>query len=121
MPSIPTEAPKDPQHVKELAEKDYEAEVLKATVPVVLDFSSDDGAACKALAPRFGAVAEKYEGKIRFLKVLQSANPGLSDTLAIKTTPTLVFFKNGKEVGERLTGDDIKRTALKAQVDALLT
>src|SRR5205823_5451865 len=99
---------------------DYEADVLKATVPVVLDFYSADGAACKALAPRFGAVAEKYEGKVRFLKVLRQGNPGLSEQLAVKSTPTLVFFKNGKEVGERLTGDDIKRTALKAQVDAML-
>jgi hypothetical protein len=36
------------------------------------------------------------------------------------THPTLVFFRDGKELGERLSGEDIKRTALKAQVEALL-
>ncbi len=112
------EAPKP--NVKELAEKDYEAEVLKAELPVVLDFYSTDGAPCAALAPRFGAVAEKFAGKIQFLKILTKGNPGLSAKLGVTASPTLVFFKAGKEAGERLSGDDIKRTALKAQVEALL-
>ena len=115
-----TEPPKEKQNVIELVEKDYEAEVLKATLPVVLDFYSNESPSCTALAPRFGAVAEKFEGKIRFLKVLRQGNQGLSDKLGVTTSPTLVFFKGGKEFGERLSGDDIKRTALKGQVEALL-
>lgn len=120
MPKTPAEPTPEKQHVKEHAEKDYETEVLGATTPVVLDFYEPEGVACKALAPRFGAVAEKYEGKVRFLRVQRATNPGLAAKLEIKASPTLVFFKNGKEAGERLTGEDIKRTALKAQVDALL-
>jgi thiol-disulfide isomerase/thioredoxin len=112
------EAPKPT--VKELAEKDYDAEVLKAALPVVLDFYSTDGAPCAALAPRFGAVAEKFAGKIQFLKVLTKGNPELSAKLGVTGSPTLVFFKGGKESGQRLSGDDIKRTDLKAQVEALL-
>jgi thioredoxin-like negative regulator of GroEL len=115
-----SETPKEPQHVTELVEKDYESEVLKATLPVVLDFYSNESAPCTALAPRFGAVAEKFEGKIRFLKTLRQGTKGLSEKLGVTASPTLVFFKDGKEFGERLTGDDIKRTALKAQVEALL-
>ena len=111
---------KESTSVKELVEKDYEAEVLKATLPVVLDFYSAESEPCKALAPRFGAVAEKFSAKIRFLKVLRQGNSALSDKLGVKASPTLIFFKDGKEFGERLTGEDIKRTALKAQVEALL-
>ena len=110
----------EPTSVKELVEKDYEAEVLKATMPVVLDFYSNDSVPCKALAPRYGAVAQKFDGKIRFLKVLRQGNAELAGKLAVTVSPTLVFFKNGAECGERLTGDDIKRTALKASVEALL-
>ncbi len=111
---------KDKQVVKELSEKDYDAEVLKATIPVVLDFYSNESAPCTALAPRFGAVAEKFEGKIRFLKILRQDNSGLAKTLNVTGSPTLVFFKQGAEFGERLSGEDIKRTALKANVEALL-
>ena len=120
MGSKVTEEVKEKQSVKEIVEKDYEAAVLAGALPVVLDFYSPDSAACTALAPRFGAVAEKFEGKIQFIKILRQNNPGLSEKLGVTTSPTLVFFKEGKESGQRLTGNDIKRTDLKAQVEALL-
>ncbi|HYH94582.1 thioredoxin family protein [Hyalangium sp.] len=120
MGSKVTEEVKTKQSVKELVEKDYTVAVLESTLPVVLDFYSPDSAACTALAPRFGAVAEKFEGKIQFIKILRQNNPGLSEKLGVTTSPTLVFFKQGQESGQRLTGNDIKRTDLKAQVEALL-
>jgi thioredoxin len=118
-----TENPQDKEaailHVKEIAEKDYEAEVLGSPVPVVLDFYSTDSKPCEALAPRFAAVAEKFTGKVRFLKILRQGNAALASKLGVTGSPTLVFFKSGKESGERLSGDD-KRTAVKAGVEALL-
>jgi thioredoxin-like negative regulator of GroEL len=107
-------------HVKEIAEKDYQTEVLAATLPVVLDFYATDSKPCEALAPRFAAVAEKFAGKVQFLKVLRQGNAELTARLGVTVSPTLVFFKGGKETGERLSGDDVKRTALKAQVEAML-
>jgi thioredoxin len=106
-------------HVKEIAEKDYDTEVVAAALPVVLDFYAKESKACEALAPRFAAVAGKFSGKVRFLKVLSAANAGLAARLGVTTSPTLVFLSGGKEVGERLSGDDIQRTALKARVEAL--
>ena len=107
-------------HVKELAEKDYEAEVLGTALPVVLDFYAAGSKACEDLSPRLAAVAEKFAGKVRFLKVLGSANAKLAATFGVTATPTLVFLSAGKEKGERLSGDDIKRTEVKARVEALL-
>jgi thioredoxin 1 len=107
-------------HVKEIAEKDYEAEVVGAALPVVLDFYATDSKACETLAPRFAAVAEKFTGKVRFLKVLRSANAQLATKLGVTASPTLVFLQGGTEKGERLSGEDIKRTELKARVEALL-
>jgi thioredoxin-like negative regulator of GroEL len=106
-------------HVKEIAAKDYEAEVVGAALPVVLDFYAKESKACEALAPRFAAVAEKFSGKVRFLKVLRQANAELAATLGVTTSPTLLFFTGGKETGERLSGEDIQRTALKARVEGL--
>ncbi len=106
-------------HVKEIAEKDYETEVVGAALPVVLDFYGKESKACETLAPRFAAVAEKFAGKVRFMKVLRAANAGLAARLGVTANPTLVFLSGGKEVGERLSGDDIQRTALKARVEAM--
>jgi thioredoxin-like negative regulator of GroEL len=65
------------QHVKEIAEGDYEAEVATA-LPVVLDFYATESKACEALAPRFAAVAEKFSGKARFLRILRSGSAALA-------------------------------------------
>jgi thioredoxin 1 len=116
----PKEAEVAVVHVKELGEKDYETEVTGAPLPVVLDFYATDSAPCEALAPRYAAVAQKFSGKVRFLKVLRQQNPELAAKLGVTSAPTLVFFKGGKELGERLSGEDIQRTALKARVEALL-
>jgi thiol-disulfide isomerase/thioredoxin len=107
-------------NVKELAEKDYESEVIGAPLPVVLDFYATDSGPCEALAPRYAAVAERFAGKVRFLKILRQNNTALAAKLSVTGDPTLIFFKNGKELGERLSGVDIQRTALKARVEALL-
>jgi thioredoxin-like negative regulator of GroEL len=108
------------QQVKELAEKDYETEVVGAELPVVLDFYVLESKACQALGPRFAAVAEKFAGKARFLKVSRQANAALAARLGVTAVPTLVFLKGGKEAAERLSGEDIQRTALKARVEAML-
>jgi thiol-disulfide isomerase/thioredoxin len=108
-------------HVKELIEKDFEAVVAGAPLPVVLDFYATGSTPCDALAPRYAAVAEKFAGRVRFLKVLRQHNLELAARLSVTADPTIVFFKDGKELGERLSGEEIQRTALKARVEALLT
>lgn len=107
------------QHVKEIGEADYEAEVA-TSLPVVLDFYAKDSPACEALAPRFAAVSEKFSGRARFLRILRSGSAALSTRLGVTASPTIVFLVNGAERGERLTGDDIRRTDLKARVEALV-
>lgn len=114
----PKEAETAATHVKELA--DYEKEVAGAPLPVVLDFYAKDSKPCEALAPRYAAVAEKFAGKVLFLRVLRQDNAALAEKLGVGAAPTVVFFKQGKEMGERLTGEEILRTALKARVEALL-
>jgi len=112
--------PTAPLHVKEVAEKDYDAEVLAAPLPVVLHFYAADSKPCEALAPRFAAVAEKFSGKATFIRILRPASPGLASRLGVATSPTVLFFRGGKESGARLTGEEIARTAVKAGVEALL-
>jgi thioredoxin-like negative regulator of GroEL len=107
-------------HVKEIAEKDFETEVVGSAVPVAIHFYGSESKACVTLSPRFAAVAEKFAGKVRFLKVLRLGNAQLASRLGVTASPTVLFLTGGKESGERLTGEDIKRTDLKSRVEAMV-
>jgi thioredoxin-like negative regulator of GroEL len=107
-------------HVKEIAEAQWQAEVVESALPVAVQFYAAESAACEAFAPRFAAVAQRFSGKVRFLKVPRLASAGLAATLGVTTAPTVLFLSAGKESAERLSGDDIKRTDLKARVEALV-
>ncbi len=107
-------------HVREIAAADFEREVLAAGGPVVLDFFSTECPPCEALAPKFEAVAEQFAGRARFLKIFRQGNRELAVKLGVSGSPTLLFFKGGREVAARMSGEDIKRSALKAAVEAML-
>ena len=59
-------------------------------------------------------------GRARCLRSVRQGNRGLAARLGVTGSPTLVFGRDGQEVGERMSGEEIKKTALKAQVEALL-
>src|SRR5690242_4472216 len=98
--------------VKEITASEFEAEVLAAREPIVLDFFSTECPPCEALAPKFEAVADQLAGRVRFLKIFRQGNRELAATLGVSGSPTLLFFAGGREVGARMSGEDIKRSAL---------
>jgi thiol-disulfide isomerase/thioredoxin len=106
-------------NVKEIQASQYPGEVTQAKQPVVLDFFSAECPPCEALAPKYEAVAEQFAGKVAFLKIFRQGNRDLAAQLGVTGSPTVLFFKDGKEVGTRLTGE-IKRSDLKAAVEALI-
>lgn len=106
-------------NVKEIQASQYAGEVAQAKQPIVLDFFSTECAPCEALAPKYEAVADQFAGKATFLKVFRQGNRELAAQLGVTASPTVLFFKDGNEIGKRLTGD-IKRSELKAAVEALL-
>jgi thiol-disulfide isomerase/thioredoxin len=106
--------------VEEISAERYDEQVLGAETPVVLDFYSTECPPCEALAPKFEAVAEQFAGKVRFLKIFRQANRELATRLGVTGSPTLLFFKSGREAAARMTGEEIKRSALKATVEQLL-
>jgi len=107
------------QHVTEISAADWEEKVLRATVPVVVDFFSSECPPCEALAPRLEQVAEAYAGRVRVYKVFRQGNRDLAVELGVLGSPTLVFFQDGEEAGGRLTGT-IRPADIRRQLDALL-
>jgi thiol-disulfide isomerase/thioredoxin len=106
-------------NIREIQATDYDRDVLGTNEPVVVDFFSTECPPCEALAPKYEAVAAQFEGRVQFLKVFRQGNRELAAKLGVTSSPTLIFFKGGKEVGNRLTGD-IKRSDIKAAVEALV-
>jgi len=94
-----------------------EAEEFKGLL--VLDFFSEDCPPCAQLAPIYERMAEKYP-QAKFVKMLRQANRAFAESLNVKGSPTVLFFRNGQEiVGTRLTGY-IKKPELRMALDALL-
>lgn len=102
----------------EINQQDLEKE-LQAHDNLVLDFYSTECPPCEALAPKFESLAEFYGKDVRFVKIFRQGNRELSEKLGVKSSPSLVFYKNGKETGDRLVGG-IKKSDIVKNLDALL-
>ncbi|MEI7523512.1 MAG: FAD-dependent oxidoreductase [Mariniphaga sp.] len=105
--------------MKEIVSSEFEQEVLKGG-KVVLDFYSSECPPCEALAPKFESLAKLYGNEIKFLKIFRQKNRELADQLGVKSSPTLLFFDNGKEVGQVLTGG-VKRKDIISNLDKLIS
>ncbi len=83
---------------------EFENAVLKSNLPVIVDFFSDECPPCEVLAPIFEKMAEKYGEHIRFIKIKREENKEFAKSLNVSGSPTVLFFKNGREIGSRLSG-----------------
>jgi len=104
--------------MKEIKASDYQKEVIEGG-KVVLDFYSTECPPCEAVAPKFDSLANIYGEDIKFLKIFRQGNRELADLLQVKSSPTLIFFDNGKEVGTRLSGA-VKRSDIILNLDSML-
>ena len=90
------------ERVAELNDSDFDA-VLKAEVPVLVDFWSPTCAPCRTLVPVLEELAEENEGDATIAKINAAQYPALLSQYGIETLPTLLFFYQGKVV-ERMVG-----------------
>jgi len=98
---------------------EFENIVLKSEIPVIVDFYSEDCAPCEVLAPIYEKMAEKYGEHIKFVKILRQANREFAKSINVSSSPTVLFYKDGKEVGSRLNGFMNKPQVRKAIEDIL--
>ncbi len=83
--------------------EDFEREVLNADKPVLVDFYADWCRPCWQLAPTIEQLATQYEGRAAVRKVNVDRHSELAGRYGIRSIPTVLFFKDGKEV-QRLVG-----------------
>ena len=103
------------EHVSDVSDSSFERDVLQSDKPVLVDFWAAWCAPCRMLAPTVEAVAEKYAGNARVVKLNVDENPNVSQKYGIKGIPTLILFKNGKEE-ERVVGATSKE-AISRMID----
>jgi|SRR3984957_9153139 thioredoxin 1 len=99
-------------NVLEINDGNFDAEVLKADVPFLLDFSAVWCQPCKALAPVVEKVADEFKGKVKVGKLDIDDSPTVASKFGIRGVPTVLVFKGGKESG-RHVGVTNKETLLK--------
>ncbi|NCP77906.1 MAG: thioredoxin [Desulfuromonadales bacterium] len=96
----------------------FEAEVLKSSEPVLVDFWATWCAPCKAIGPIVEELAESYAGRIKIGKVNVDENQATPGQYGVRGIPTLVLFKDGKVV-DQLVGA-VPRNQLEALLEKAL-
>jgi thioredoxin 1 len=89
----------------ELTDKNFEKEVLKANIPVLVDFWASWCPPCKMVEPVLDKLEKEYAGKVKIAKINVDRNPITSSKYQIKGVPTFILFQNAKiikrEVGAK--------------------
>ena len=98
--------------VSEVGDQNFDAEVLNAKEPVLVDFWAAWCAPCRMVAPVVEAIAEEYEGKAKVFKLDVDQNSVTAGKYNIKGIPTLLLFKDGA-VKEQIVGNTTKGTISK--------
>jgi thioredoxin-like negative regulator of GroEL len=104
-----------PLHVDDA---NFEAEILRSKLPVMLDVWGTHCAPCKQLEPTVMALTKRYEGRVKVAELNVEVAPKAARRLGVQSTPTVIYFRDRKEV-ERVVGlrgqlyhDEIIRTDL---------
>lgn len=101
-----------------VSQADFDKVVLQSEVPVLVDFWAVWCGPCKAIAPLVDDMAGAYEGRLAVCKVDVDNAPQVAMTYGVRSIPTLLLFKGGQVVGQRVGA--LSRDKLQAFVEEAL-
>jgi thioredoxin 1 len=82
----------------EIKDTKFDEMILKAKIPVLVDFWAPWCGPCRMVAPIVDELADEYEGKIAFFKLNVDDNREIANQYQVMSIPTLILFKNGQPV-----------------------
>ena len=85
-----------------VTKENFEEEVLKSELPVVVDFWATWCGPCQIMGPIVEELSEELEGKVKFCKVNVDENSELAESYDVMSIPNFKLFKNGEIAGERM-------------------
>jgi len=99
----------------EVNKENFEAEVLQASGPVLVDFWSEKCEPCMALVPEVEALSERYAANMKFCKLNVLENRRLSIGQKVLGLPTIIVYKNGEKMAE-LTKDEATAANIESMI-----
>ena len=102
----------------EVNENNFQQEVLESSIPVLVDFWASWCMPCRMLAPIIEKLAEENRGKLKVCKLNTEENRNIAAQYGIQGIPTLIIFKEGKEVGR--TVGALPKEKLQEKLDPIL-
>lgn len=104
--------------VIELSDQDFEQEVLKSDLPVLVDFWAPWCGPCHMIGPVVEKLSEEFDGKFKFCKVNVDENSQIATKYQVMSIPMLIFFKQGQPMDQSLGA--VPESALRPKIEALL-
>jgi len=103
---------------KQVTDDSFDADVLKAGEPVLVDFWAQWCGPCKQIAPALDEIGEELQGKMTIAKVNIDENPMTPSNYGVRGIPTLMLFKNG-EVADMKVGA-LPKSKLKEWIESVI-
>ena len=100
---------------KKITDESFETDVVKASIPTVVDFWAEWCGPCKQIGPDLEEISVEMEGQIKVVKVDVDSNPSTAAALGVRGIPALFLFKDGEVVSNKVGA--APKTALKTWIE----